>query len=644
MAEDRPALRELARSLGVEDGYHSALDGCWVETSDDARERLVAAMGFAAASESAAEAFLTHRTEQTTDAPARRCFDTESCLQGRSVFGIFANLYSVRSRRAGSAGFGNLGDLEDLVGLAASEGAAFVGINPLHATVRRKGRFCPYDPVSRLFRDPLYLDPERVPELALCPDAKRALGSRAWRERADALRRSDALDAEAIESVLFEVLRPLYATFRDREGAAPDRRRRAFADYREEQGPALAEFATFEALADHFEATRGGRSARDWPKEFQRSDQPAVARFRSEHAAEVEWHAWLQFELDRQLGAVARAAQGAGLGIGLYTDLALGSSAGGSDVWSSPQLFARGISVGAPPDAFCPEGQDWSFPPLDPHALCREGFSFWRRLLDANLRHAGALRIDHALALRRLFWIPEGATPRDGAYVRYPTADLLAVLTELSLAHRALLIAEDLGTVPEGFSEGLQAQGLLSSRVLLFERNDEGFLPSSSYPRRCLATANTHDLPPLAALASDTDLVLRRRVGQIPDDASLEERRQERSTERQLLGRRLAADGLLEREAGAAHAPPTEAGELAAAVTAFLCATPAELVGIALDDLAGEEEPINLPGVSSERHASWTRRMRAPLDSVFASSRARRIFARVSADRRSGRSSAARRS
>lgn len=637
MADGRPALRELAGRLGVEDGYHSALDGTWVATTDAAREALVEAMNFAADTESAAEESLAHLDGVVGMAPERRCFDTDTCLVGRSVFGVFANLYSVRSPRSGDDrgnwGFGNLGDLDDLVRLAAAEGAAFVGINPLHATVHRPGRFCPYDPVSRLFRDPLYLDPERVPEFSLCPEAQRTFASDTWYKRIEVLRSSESLDVAAVESALFDLLRLLHGVFRTREGDAADERRRAFAAYCDEQGSALADFACFEALADHLEASGGGRSAAGWPREYRRSDAPAVSDFRTAHAAEVEWHAWLQFEVDRQLGSVAQTAKRAGLSIGLYTDLALGSSAGGSDVWSSPRLFARGVSVGAPPDAFSPQGQDWSFPPLDPHAMRRDGYAFWRRLLDANLRHAGALRIDHALALQRLFWIPEGATPRDGAYVRYPTADLLAVLADASLAHGALLIAEDLGTVPSGFSALLQARGFLSSRVLLFERDDNGFLPASSYPRQCLATANTHDLPPLAALDTDADLTLRRRAAQIPDDATLERLRRERRTERGQLTECLKRDGLL----GSGDAAP-ETDARAAAVTAFLCATPAQLVGIALDDLAGEEEPINLPGVPPERHASWTRRMRAPLDAVFESSRARRMLACVPPERRFARS------
>jgi len=626
MADDRPALRELAARLGVEEGYRSALDGSWVATTDAAREALVAAMSFDGATEHAAERSLAQFEQSSAEERDGRGFDAETCLQGRSAFGVFANLYSVRSRRAASVGFGNFRDLEDLVGRAASEGGAFVGINPLHATVHRPGDFCPYNPVSRLFRDPLYLAPESVPGFSACRDAQRVFASAGWSRAAEALRRSPRLDVAGVESAWLELMRPLFARFRDHGADSVDSIE--FDRYRVEQARALTDFATFEALGDHFEAKGEGRSAVGWRPEYQRADAPAVKRFREDHPVEVEWHAWLQFEVDRQLGSVAQAADRAGLSIGIYTDLALGSSAGGSDVWSSPDLYAKGVSVGAPPDAFSTLGQNWSFPPLDPHQLRRDGYRFWRRLLDANLRHAGALRIDHALALRRLFWIPHGAAPGAGAYVRYPTADLLTVCADASREHGALLIAEDLGTVPEGFSEQLQARGFLSSRVMMFERDDDGFLDASRYPTDCFVTANTHDLPPLAALEGDADLELRRKAGQIPDDATLERLRQQRCVDRRQLGERLGKDGFLDTaEAGDSDAR-------AAAVTAFLCATPARLVGIALDDLADEDEPINFPGVPSELHASWVRRMSRPLDAIFESSRARRMLDAVPPRRR----------
>lgn len=627
---DRPRLRALAGSLGIEDGYRSALDECWVSTSDATREALAAAMGFDASSELAARRSLERLAAEVvppSPAPAR-CFDVEEKLAGRRGFGLWTNLYSVRSSR--NAGFGNLGDLTQLVRRAGTEGAAFVGLSPLHATTHRAGRFSPYDPVSRLYRDPLYLDPERIPELAHCGEARRLLGSAEFAARRSALRGAARLDPTAAESALLELLRPLHATFRAREGDAADERRRAFRGYCAAEGGELTDFARFLALADRFEAETGGRDWRRWPEPYRDAHSEAVRTFAEQRDGAIEFHAWIQFELDRQLGEVAREALEAGLTIGLCTDLALGSSGGGSDTWRQPGLFARAAKVGAPPDAFSREGQDWGFQPLNPLALRRSDYAFWCRLLESNLRHAGALRVDHALGLRRLFWIPDGAEPRDGAYVRQPEAELVARLARISRRHRALVVAEDLGTVPPGFSEEIQARGLLSSRVLLFERGADGFHAAADYPAACLASANTHDLPPLASLAGETDLELRRRVGQIPDDASLQALRAERHRDRGALVERLTRDGLLEPE-------DRSPDGLAAAVTAFLCATPAWLVGISLDDLAGEAEPINLPGVSAERHPSWTRRMRVGIEDLFVMPLARRMLAAVPSQRRGSR-------
>ncbi|HKJ23852.1 MAG TPA: 4-alpha-glucanotransferase [Myxococcota bacterium] len=632
MAEARPQLHRLARALGIEDGYESALDGRFVETSDATREALAAAMGFAADGEAEAERSL-ERFEARTDPPPLapgRCLDAGAKLGGRRVFGVCANLYSARSRR--DDGFGDFGVLRELVRHTAEAGGAFVGLNPLHATLPRPERFCPYQPVSRLFLDPLYLDLTRVPEMERSAETRRRLASPALRRRLEALRTDDTLDPAGVEAARAPLLAALHAAFRDASGSDADARRRAFARFAAERGEALRDFATFLALADHFEATTGGRDWGRWPGDLRSPASPAVARFREAHADAVDRHAWIQFELDRQLGEVSRLARGSGLALGLYADLALGSSAGGADAWSRPDLYASGVSVGAPPDAFSRSGQDWGFPPLDPHALRADGYRHWGAILDASLRHAGALRLDHAMGLRRLFWIPTGASPAEGAYVRYPTDDLVALLADASRRHDAVVVAEDLGTVPPGFSEGIRELGMLSSRVLLFERDADGFFAADRYPERCLASANTHDLPPLAALEGDEDLALRRRVGQIADDATLAAARRERSADRRALVERLSRDGYLDADAAAGDGPDGDA--LAAAVTAFLCATPSLLVGVSLDDLAGEREPVNLPGVSAERHPSWTRRMHAPLDAIFAGRRARAMLASVPAERR----------
>jgi 4-alpha-glucanotransferase len=630
---ERRWLRALAARLGVLDGYHSALDGRWVETSNATREALVEAMGFDAGSEASARRALACAGDGASAGEGsgppgalERCVGVDEQLGDRRRFGLWANLYSIRSGR--NWGFGNFGDLLGLVRLAAAHGAAFVGLNPLHALAHRPGRSSPYTPESRLFRNPLYLDPEAIPELPRCPEAQERMTDPELLRRVAQRRRADHLDPPALAAELDRVLRPLHARFVRGDGADADARRRDFAWFRTREGRALVDFATFQALAGFYEAKGRGRDWRSWPPEYRCPDDPAVVSFRERHRDTVDFHAWLQFELDRQLGTAAEAAREAGLAIGLYTDLALGSDPGGADAWAFQDQLVFDASIGAPPDAFSRLGQDWGLPPLDPHALRRSAYAFFVRLLRAGFRHAGALRIDHAMGLERLFWIPRGRPPAEGAYVAYPRDEMLAIVARESRRHEALVIGEDLGTLPEGFSDALVERNILSSRVLLFEREETGaFRPASSYPRGCLVTANTHDLPTLAALEHEEDLELRRRVGQLPDDTALAEARAERTSLREALRARVEQDGYL------------DDGGLAVAVTRFLAATPASLLGISLDDLAGESEPINLPGVSPDRHPSWIRRMRVPLEDLASRPLARAMLAAVPAQRRAPASS-----
>jgi 4-alpha-glucanotransferase len=360
-----------------------------------------------------------------------------------------------------------------------------------------------------------------------------------------------------------------------------------------------------------------------------------VARFRRAHAREIDFHRFVQFELDRQLGEAARAARRAGMAIGLYPDLALGSAGGGAETWSFPGLFAEGASLGAPPDDFAREGQDWAIPPLDPLRLREEGFAFYRRLLRTAFAHAGALRVDHVLGLFRQFWIPRGSPAAEGAYVRQPTRELLAILAEESRRARALVVGEDLGTVPPGTQARLARHGVLSSRVLYFERDRGGFRPSRAWSPRALGTANTHDLVPLAGFAQGRDLRLRRRAGAFASERALGAALAERADTARALVRRLRAEGLLS-EAD----PDPEA--LAVAVSAFLGRTPCPLVALSLDDAVGEREPVNLPGVAPRAHPSWTRRMAVPLERLARHPGLRACLAALRAERGRDRPRAAR--
>jgi 4-alpha-glucanotransferase len=603
----RPELRALARAAGIVPAYVSLVDRRPRLTSDATHEALLAAMRLDGSSERAAAASRRRLAERLRALPKpepagdARCTPVAAKLGRRRGFGLWANLYTLRSRT--NAGAGDLSDLSALLELAAREGADFVGLSPLHALWNRGPHVSPYAPVSRLYRNELYLDVGRVPELARCAAARERL-ARSARELAR-LRAAEQIDYPRVAALKRGILQRLHAEFEGRPAAA---RRRAYAAYRAREGEALDDFATFVALAE----ARAARSEREldwqaWPRALRDPRSPAVARFRRERWREIDFHRFVQFELDRQLGAAARAAERAGLAIGLYPDLALGSARGGAETWASPELFAEGASVGAPPDDFSREGQDWSIPPLDPLALREQGFAFYRRLLRAAFAHAGALRIDHVLGAFRLYWIPRGRPPAEGAYVLQPARELLAILAQESRRAGALVVGEDLGTVPAGTQARLARHGILSSRVLYFERAGGRFRPARAYSKRALASANTHDLVPLAGYAAGADLVLRRRVGAIASEPALQAALAERAASARALVRRLDAEGLL-------RGPEPSAPELAVAVAGLLARTPCPLVAFSLDDAVGETRPVNLPGVGPDAYPSWTRRMRVEVE------------------------------
>ncbi len=551
-----------------------------------------------------------------------RCPSPDDVLAGRRIFGLTANLYTVHSRQ--SWGIGNLGDLRSLIEWGGEVGAGFVGVNPLHALFNRGGDVSPYSPVSRLFRNPLYLDIAAIPELGESPDARALLESAPMRAARADLRGSDRVEYERIARTLEPVLRALHATFMDRHASGTERGER-YHRYVESQGEELESFATFMALDAHL--TKGSGSARTpvpwhkWPQRYRDPRSSSVFEFRAANPEAIDFHRYLQFELDCQLAAAAAAGKAGGMPIGLYQDLAIGTSPNGSDVWAFPDLFLQGAAIGAPPDPMSAAGQNWGLPPIDPRQLAHDGYRYWIRLVHSSLRHSGALRIDHVMGLFRQFWIPEGETGKMGAYVRFPSGDLLGILALEASRAGALVVGEDLGTVPPDVPAALKERNILSSKVLYFERSGVGFKAAKSYAPLALATANTHDMPTIGGWWECRDITLRNAAGQLgtaakgDKDREVVRAREERDREKSALLRRLASDGLLPRAA-----PPASNTELRAAVHGFLCKSPAALVGISLDDILGERDPVNLPGVGPDQFPSWTRRLRVTVDELRADS------------------------
>lgn len=540
-------------------------------------------------------------TQRLIVAPARCVAVAERTGHGRRI-GVLANLYTMRS--AANWGCGDFGDLRALAAWARGAGAAFVGVNPLHATRNRDHDVSPYYPTSRLFRNPIYLDVTAVPEYAESPEAAALVAAPAFAAHRDALRAAPLVDYEGVMRLKRGVLEALHRAFGARHQGRDTPRGRAYDEYRHRLGDPLERFAVFCALSDHMTGPGGSGPLadwRDWPAPLRDPGSSAVADFARASAAAVDFHRWLQFLLDEQF-----ADAGRGLPLGIYRDLAVGSAPGGCDTWSWPALFARDATIGAPPDDFAADGQNWGLPPITPRALLDDRYHYWIRLLRAAFAHGGMLRLDHVMGLFRLYWVPAGHSPRDGAYVRYPAEDLLGVIALESRRHDAPVVGENLGTVPPEVGPALERRGLLGSAVTYFAYDDEGeFRAERAYPRQALVTAGTHDHVPLAGFWSGRDIEIHRAIGLIPDDAAAGRARDLRRRAREALVRRVA-DG----------AAVADAAGFVRAVHAFLGRTPSELVGIALDDLALETDPVNIPGTTNDRYPNWRRKMRRTLEEL----------------------------
>ncbi len=438
----------------------------------------------------------------------------------------------------------------------------------MHALFARdRDRASPYHPSDRNFLDPIYLDLSALEAITGLPcglDAKAAA-------RAKTLSEKSAVDYPAVWALKRQALTGHFRAF---EQAA-------------RKNPGFAPAQDFEAFV-----AAGGAHLQ------------IFARFetRGDDADEIRLVCFLQWLCERQLAQAAARGREAGLWLGFYRDLAVGAAPDGGEIAAEPELFLQGASVGAPPDPFAEGGQVWGLPPPNPLAMARSGYAAFSALLRANMRHAGALRIDHVMALARLFVVPEGAPALAGAYLAYPLDDLLGQLALESQRAKCLVVGEDLGTVPEGLREKLAAANVLSYRVLWFERWGEEFAPASAYPRKAVACASTHDLPTLAGWWSGADIAEKAALGLIADAAAEKDRRR---ADKQRRVKALAAENLA--PAGAGLDAPLD-GALATAIHAFIKKTPAALAMMQIDDLLGERNAVNLPGTDRER-PNWRRRL-----------------------------------
>ena len=533
----------------------------------------------------------------------KRCFTIVDAAPGRRVWGSSVQIPALRDGRA--TAYGDFSSLAAAARAFAVRGADALAISPVHSLFPADpARFSPYAPSSRLFLNVLLADPGLIG----APLADTAGG--------------ELIDWEQAIPRRLTALRQAW-------DSAGGKVREAVEAYRRECGEELERHATFDVLHAHFFDT-GARGWRDWPSEYHDPAGDAVRAFSAEHSEEIGFYTFLQFLAKQGLEQAQNAATGAGMAVGLIADLAVGTDSGGSHAWSRPEDLLTGLSIGAPPDLLAPDGQNWGITGFSPAALRRSGFDPFIATIRAALDHAGGIRIDHALGLRRLWIVPEGASPTEGAYLTYPLDDMLRILAIESRRANAVVIGEDLGTVPEGLRQRMEQRGVLGMRVLWFERDDDGaFIPPAKWSKEAAAMSGTHDLPTLAGWWKGRDIDWNWQLGRTSQAATEEEDRSIREDERERLWEAFTGAG------GASGDPPLqeETGQVVDAALAFIGSTPCKLAIVPIEDVAGLVEQPNLPGTTDE-HPNWRRRMPDTTEALLGRPEVARRLGRLTEARR----------
>jgi 4-alpha-glucanotransferase len=566
-------LRRRAAELGVSVSYWD-WQGHEVIVSDETLAAIVAALE-------------TVPTETVPPAAgAHRAPDAVAPVPAGRSWGFAVQLYSLRSR--GSWGHGDLRDLADLAAWSARDlGAGFVLINPLHAAEPLPPvSASPYLPMSRRWVSPLYLRIEDIPEYRGLSYPERMRLTQLSLPLLEASQTPGRIDRDAVWTAKREALEML------RKVPLGDARQASFAEFRARHGRDLENWAAWCALAEVH-----GPDSRTWPAHLRDPRSAEAEVQRGDLAAQAEFHTWVQWLVAAQIEAAQAAARAAGMSIGVIADLAIGAHPGGADAWAGQEFLARGFTVGAPPDAFNQRGQDWGLPPAHPRALAAAGYRPLADLIDANLALGGGLRIDHVMGLSRLWWIPAGTPPTEGAYVYYHAPGTLGTLAAAAAATGSVVIGEDLGTVEPWLRESLAARGVLGTQMLWFERgwSNEPLAPQW-WRKNSLVTVSTHDLPPAAAFLSGSQVSDRLALGLLTRSEA-EERAEADRTVNGWIGA-LVEQGLLP----AGKRP--SADEFTVALYGYLAKTPALLIGVNLAEAAGEVRSQNMPGTCDE-YPNW---------------------------------------
>jgi len=570
------------------------------------------------------------------------CYRPPALSENQRIWGPVVQLYALRSQR--NWGIGDFTDLAKLVDFAAPAGAGMVGLNPLHALFPNDpARASPYSPSSRRFLNVLYIDVEAIEEFAESTAAANMVQEPQFQAQLQALRASELVNYPAVGALKLKVLEILFQHFQCVHLDQRSQRALAFRRFKEQGSVELHHHALFEALQEHFsriyESVLGWQA---WPSDYHDPTSEKVAAFAATHAERIDFYTYLQWQAELQLATVAQCSRERGLAVGLYQDLAVGVAAEGAECWSESRLYAQNVQVGAPPDEFNLKGQGWGLPPQIPYCLRDVAYAPLIAVLRKNMRHAGALRIDHVMGLMRLFWVPAGAAPSTGAYVQYPLDDLIGIVALESQRNRCMVIGEDLGTVPPQVRDALDRFGILSTRLFYFETIQDGaqadehkgkhngeysgeyeynaeFKAPANYPINALVAVGTHDLPTLAGFWLADDLNVRHVLGLYPSDQLYATQIMQRVGQRGQILHALERHKLLSAGGGLAAYPEMSA-DLMLAIHIYLARTPAKVMAIQMEDVFGQLHQVNLP-VSGDKYPNWQRKLPVEIEAWSAEPR-----------------------
>ena len=551
----------------------------------------------------------------------------------KKQWGIALQLYGLRSAK--NWGIGDFTDLAQTLRYLAAVGADFVGLNPIHALYpAMPENASPYSPSSRRWLNISYIDVTAMPGFAQCKRTAALVQSPDFNRQLAAQRSNDYVDYSGVMQLKLPVMRSLYQWFTEQGGTNDV----AFSQFVSDGGDSLQQAALYDALHAYlYQQDNAYWGWPVWPAQYRDPHAEAVQQFAQQHQADIGFYCYLQFIAQQQLANAQQVAKDAGMLLGLYRDLAVGVSEASTEIWGNPELYCRDASIGAPPDPLGPAGQNWGLPPMQPYQLYKQQYQPFIDLLRANMRDAGALRIDHVMALLRLWWVPKTAADAGGgAYVYYPIMDLLGILALESQRNKAVVIGEDLGTVPEGIRQLLSDSGVYSYRVFFFETaTDGGYISPAHYPQQAMATLTTHDLPTLIGFWHCDDLRLGQQLGLYKDEAQLQQLFAQRHANKQRILDSLHGHGSLPEFYPRSSENLGMDQTLNFALQRHLAASNSQLLCLQLEDALQMSQPVNVPGTSNE-YPNWRRKLTQNIEQWQDNSEIHQLFVEISAKRQQG--------